>query len=142
MFRAMTRHKGAKKHSYPIPAHWLPHDGTGCPVDLASGPGVAMRGGDQTVVNGMPAITWHRYSEGSCWEWADREPRDSDIIAYCPGNRMLPEPLKCRGILDDGTPCDLHRGHRGPHDAMVAVPRLSYDQGEGVPLPHDQRNGV
>ena len=36
-------------------------------------------------------------------------------------------PQKCPGVLDDGTPCDLTRGHKGPHDAMVAVRRLSYD---------------
>lgn len=124
----MTRHKGAKKFTHPIPADWLPHDGKSMPVEPYSRPGVAMRDGSQSGREGLEAVIWHGFALGSCWEWADREPRGNDIVAYTPGTVMPLPPRYCRGVLDDGTPCALPRGHGGEHDAIVAVPVLSYDQ--------------
>lgn len=120
-------HKGARKFVHPIPADWLPHDGKTLPVAAYSHPGVAMRDGSQSRVNGMEAVIWHTFAEGSCWEWADREPRDSDIIAYTPGTVEPLSPRLCRGTAEDH-PCALPRGHSGPCDSFVVVPVLSYDQ--------------
>lgn len=78
----------------PVPDHWLPHDGKTMPVEPYSRPGVAMRNGSQSREGGLEAIIWHRFALGSAWEWADREPRPSDIVAYCPEFVEIPR-LSC-----------------------------------------------
>jgi len=75
-----------------IPNDWIHHDGSPCPVDPASSPGVLFRAGTRFQAGKRRAEDWQQFSSGDLWAWAGRTPDGFDIIAYRPESEFVEIP--------------------------------------------------
>jgi len=75
-----------------IPNDWIHHDGSPCPVDPASSPGVLFRAGTRFQAGKRRAEDWQQFSSGDLWAWAGRTPDGFDIIAYKPESEFVEIP--------------------------------------------------
>lgn len=71
---------------------WIRHDGSGCPIDQASRPGILFRAGTRFQPGKRRAEDWQRFSNGDCWSWEGRDPDGFDIVAYSPESEFVDIP--------------------------------------------------
>ena len=88
----MSRRYKSVRPAASIPSDWIPHDGSPCPVDPASYPGVLFRAGTHFQAGKRRAEEWQQFSSGDLWDWAGRAPDGFDIIAYKPESEFVEIP--------------------------------------------------
>lgn len=75
-----------------LSADWIPHDGSSCPVNPASYPGVLFRAGTRFQAGKRRAEEWQQFSSGDLWAWAGHAIDGFDIIAYKPESEFVEIP--------------------------------------------------
>ncbi|KZY95082.1 MULTISPECIES: hypothetical protein [unclassified Erythrobacter] len=88
----MSRRYKSVQTAPAIPNDWIHHDGSPCPVDPASSPGVLFRAGTRFQAGKRRAEDWQQFSSGDLWAWAGRTPDGFDIIAYKPESEFVEIP--------------------------------------------------
>lgn len=88
----MSRRYKSVQTAPAIPAEWIHHDGSPCPVDPTSFPGVLFRAGTRFQAGKRRAEDWQQFSSGDLWAWAGRTPDGFDIIAYRPESEFVEIP--------------------------------------------------
>ena len=88
----MSRRYKSVQTAPAIPNDWIHHDGSPCPVDPASSPGVLFRAGTRFQAGKRRAEDWQQFSSGDLWAWAGRTPDGFDIIAYRPESEFVEIP--------------------------------------------------
>ena len=88
----MSRRYKSASPTTAIPNDWIPHDGSPCPVDPTSFPGVLFRAGTRFQSGKRRAEDWQQFSSGDLWAWAGRRPDGFDIIAYTPASAFVEVP--------------------------------------------------
>lgn len=73
----MVRRRNRAKLIDSIPEGWTPHDGSGCPIDADSMPGLLFRTGATWPVGNRTAGSWNNH-----WVWRADRPGIVDIVAY------------------------------------------------------------
>ncbi len=87
----MSRSRSHKPQA-SIPAEWINHYGSPCPVDPTSFPGVLFRAGTRFQASKRRAEDWPQFSSGDLWAWSGRTPDGFDIIAYKPESEFVEIP--------------------------------------------------
>ncbi|MBM07880.1 MAG: hypothetical protein CMH88_16280 [Oceanibulbus sp.] len=91
MSRRLSRFPTPQR-SFDLKEGWKEHDGSDCPVDPTSLPGVLFRAGTRFQSGKRRAEDWQQFSSGDLWAWAGRTPDGFDIIAYKPESEFVEIP--------------------------------------------------